>query len=137
MESIFCAKSVVDHGGKEAKKERRQRLVVLVTITSRSPVCTETLVFLLCDKSCLSLRACADECLASRVTSVPLKCVLCLPLFVCVCERAHAANGESIPMQLVHLPVSLENSKLLVAREFFAKFGVVTVPCGGLCVGKC
>lgn len=45
MESIFCAKSV-DHGGKKATKERRQRLVVLaVTITSRSPVCTETLVF--------------------------------------------------------------------------------------------
>lgn len=44
---------------------------------------------------------------------------VCLILFGCVCVRVHAANGESIPMQLVHLPVSLENSKLLVARESF------------------
>lgn len=73
-----------------------------------------------------------DFCSIEVCVHAPVLCVC-----VCVRERAHAANGESIPMQLVHLPVSLENSKLLVAREFFAKFGVVTVPCGEMCVGKC
>lgn len=90
-----------------------------------------------CDESCLSLRACADKCLASRVTSVPQKCVLCWPLCVWVWVSARGEWRVYSYATCSSSCLSLENSKLLAARELFAKFGVVTVPCGEVCVGKC
>lgn len=137
-ERFFCAKSV-DHGGKKrGKKERRRRLaavVIAVTITSRSPACTETCFPCCVKSSCSSKRAFAGACMCAdefsrgechrRVLcrlygctcSVEIR-VLLASVHVCMCVSARG-EWRVYPMQIVHLPLSLTQNCWL--RQSFAK----------------